>query len=85
MFSKCYLLVFTVLESWNTVLIIGCNAFGPNPFDLRSSGPLLSVPLDKRSPSSSVPMDKWSPNIWSPGQMVPPKIGPHGQLVPKIF
>ena len=37
-----------------------------NPFDPRTSGPRLPVPLDKWSPTNSVLMDKWSAKIWSP-------------------
>ena len=51
----------------------------PNPFDSRTSGPPLPVPLipikliplDKWSQSNSVPLDKWSPKIWSPYFRIP--------------
>ena len=42
----------------------------PNPFDPQTSGPPLSVPMDKWSPkiwspSNLVFLDKWSQKIWS--------------------
>ena len=46
----------------------------PNPFDPRTSGPPLPVP-----------MDKWSPKIWSPWTNGPQIFGPHGQMVPDQF
>ena len=68
----------------------------PNPFDPRTSGPPLSVPMDNWSqkiwsPWTNGPQPIWSPwtngphQIWSPWTNGPQKFGPPGQMVPNQF
>ena len=70
--------------------ILAATHLVPNPFDPRTSGPPLSVPMDKWFPKiQSQPI--WSPwtngphQIWSPWRNSPQKFGPHGQMVSNQF
>ena len=61
----------------------------PSPFDPRTSGPPLPVPLpvplDKQSPKNWSPRTNGPQQIWSPWTNGPQKFSPHGQTVPKQF